>query len=82
MLRTFATRCAQPCAACLLWQVVLFLSALVAGTVVRRARSTYLEGVLLLAAYAIVAMTYLQKSHDEQLIGTWAFCECGKKCCR
>ena len=48
--------------------LVLFLSALVAGTVVSRARSTYLEGVLLLGAYAIVAMSYLQFSHDEQQV--------------
>ena len=44
---------------------VLVLSTLVATAVVRRARSTYLEGVLLLGAYCIVAITYLFRSREE-----------------
>ena len=44
---------------------VLVLSTLVATAVVRRARSTYLEGVLLLGAYCIVAISYLFRSREE-----------------
>ena len=44
---------------------VLVLSTLVATAVVRRARSTYLGGVLLLGAYCIVAISYLFRSREE-----------------
>jgi len=66
---------------------VLVLSTLVATAVVRRARSTYLEGVLLLGAYCIVAISYLFRSREEDELaelageGPQLGCECDSPCC-
>jgi len=58
--------------------LVLFLAVIVIGTIVRRARSTYLEGVLLLGAYSIVAATYQMERPTLESDGE---CRCGDPAC-
>jgi hypothetical protein len=46
----------------LLQAVVLLLSVLVVNGIVRQAESTYLEGVLLIASYLIIAVAFSYRS--------------------
>ena len=62
--------------------IVLLLSTQVATEVVRRARSTFLEGAFLLGAYAMVGLAYLFRSQEEASLGEGdAVCVCGTACC-
>jgi len=64
--------------------VVLMLAALVVNAVVRTAKSTYLEGILMLGGYLIISLAYTfhttAQSHSD--IDVWATCVCGGDCCQ
>ena len=63
--------------------VLLFLCVLTVNGVLRRASATYLEGVMMIGAYLVVAVTYTFRDHEREY-GPRArgdLCICGTACC-
>ena len=66
--------------------VLLFLCVLTVNGVLRRASATYLEGVMMLGTYLVVALTYAFRDHQREYgpgsgDGDGDICICGQACC-
>ena len=67
--------------------ILLFLCVLTVNGVLRRASATYLEGVMMLGTYLVVALTYAFRDHPREYgpsvtVGDGGdICICGQACC-
>jgi Ca2+:H+ antiporter len=65
--------------------ILLFLCVLTVNGVLRRASATYLEGVMMLGTYLVVALTYAFRDHPREYGPSVAdggdICICGQACC-